>query len=77
MLGVELGNWHSGISFVGVICSHVFRPHLQLTCLTIGRVGKTVDFETEVRQYLVVDNIVQKNGIRVEGFLRQNDAIIK
>lgn len=77
MLGIQRSDWHGGVGPHGIICRNVFGPQFQPALPAVGGVSKTVDFETQIRQYLVVDNVVQKHGIRVEGFLRQNDAIIK
>jgi hypothetical protein len=39
--------------------------------------GKPVDLEAEVRQNVVIDDIVEKYGIRIECVPRQDDAIIE
>lgn len=55
----------------------IVRPQLELASAAIGAVGKAVDREAQVGQDLVVDDIVEKDGIGVEGFLRQDDTIIE
>jgi hypothetical protein len=60
-----------------VVGCHVFRTQLQLAFALVGAIGQAVNGEAQVRQNLVVDNIVQEYGIRVEGFLRQDDAVVE
>ena len=45
--------------------------------ITVSSVGQSIDRQTQVRQDLVVDDIVHEYCVRVEGFARQNDAFVK
>jgi hypothetical protein len=60
-----------------LVRSNVFGPQFQDAPAAVGTVGKTIDRQAQVRQHLVVDDIVQEHGIRVESILRQDDAIIE
>jgi hypothetical protein len=50
---------------------------LESPSFLICSIGEAVDSETQVRQDLVIDDVVKKDGVRIEGFLRQDDAIIE
>lgn len=41
------------------------------------RLGQAINCQTQVRQDIIVNDILQENRIRIEGFLGQKDAIIK
>jgi hypothetical protein len=72
--------FYGGQSRIGaslLVCSSILGPQLEPASAPIGSVGQPVDRETQVGQDRVVDDIVEKNGIRIEGFLRQDDAIIE
>jgi hypothetical protein len=73
----EYGHGHGGIGSNGIICRCVFGTQLESAFLTFPRRGQAVHFKTQVRQDIVIDDVVEKYGIRVEGFLRQDYAIIK
>jgi hypothetical protein len=60
-----------------LVCGNVLRPHLEPALPSLCSVGKAIDREAQVGQDLVIDDIVEKYGVRVEGFLRQDDAIIE
>jgi hypothetical protein len=45
--------------------------------LLLAGLGQTVHCQAQVRQDIIVNDILQENRIRIEGFLVQNDAIIK
>ena len=77
MLGVELGDRHRCIRCRRVICRGIFRAQFQLAFLVLGRGRQTVDSQTQVRQYIVIDDVVQKDGVGIERFLGQDDAVVK
>ena len=77
MLGVELGNWHRRIGGRGIVRGLVLGPQFELAFLAFGRCGQAIDRKTQVGQNLVIDDVIKKYGVRVEGVLRQNDAILK
>ena len=39
------------------------------------RFRQAIDGQAQVRQHLVIDDVVEEHGVRVEGFLRQDDAV--
>ncbi len=53
------------------------RPQLEPALPALCSVGETIDRQAQVGQHLVIDDIVKKHGIRVEGFLREDDAIVE
>jgi hypothetical protein len=77
LLGVELRGGQRRIGTCLVVGCDVFRTQLQLAFTLVGAIGQPVDGQAQVRQNLVVDDIVQEYGIRVEGFLRQDDAVVE
>ena len=77
LLGVELGRWQCGVGLHCVVGRNVFGTKFQLALALVATVGQAVYRETQVRQYVIVDDVVEEDRIRVEGILRQDDAIIK
>ena len=45
--------------------------------MAVGAIREPVDGQAQVREDLVVDDVVEEYGIRVEGVLRQDDTIVK
>jgi len=74
---VECHDGQCGIGADPVIGGRVLGAQLQPALALVGPVGEAVDGEAQVGQDLVIDDIVQKYGVGVEGFLRQDDAIIE
>lgn len=74
---VEHSHGHGGIGSDRLVRCCVFGAQLELPLLTFACRCKTIYFETQVRKDIVIDDVVEKNGIRIEGFLRQDYAIIK
>jgi len=74
---IEFYGWQRRVGADLLVRGSILGPHLEPAPAAIGSVGQAIDRETQVRQDLVVDDIVEKYGIRVEGFLRQDDAIIE
>lgn len=74
---IQSYRWQGRIGANLIVRGSILGPQLELSSTAIGSVGKAVDRETQVGQDLVVDDIVEKDGIRVEGFLRQDDAIVE
>jgi hypothetical protein len=77
LFGIELRGGQRRIRTGLVVGCGVFRTHLQLALALVGAISEAVDGEAQVRQNLVIDDIVEKNGIRVEGFLRQDDTVVE
>jgi hypothetical protein len=53
-----------------------FRPQLKLSFFPIRGFCEAVYGETQIRQHVVVDDVIEKHSIGVEGFLRQDYAIV-
>jgi hypothetical protein len=77
LLRVELDGRQRCVGTGPVVCGKVLRPHLEHALPPLCSVGEAIDREAQVGQDFVIDDIVEKDGIRVEGFLRQDDAIIE
>ena len=77
LLGIEFYGRQRGVRADLLIRSDVLGSHFEPPFPAVCTIGKAVDSKTQVGQDLVVDDIVEKHGIRVEGFLRQDDAIIE
>ena len=77
MLGIELRGGHRRVRRDRFVGSAVLGPQLEPAPAAIGPFGQPVDGEAEVRKYLVVDDVVEEYGIRVESVFRQDDTIVK
>ena len=76
MLGIEVRDRHSRIG-IWFVVRGVFGTHFEVRGMDGTRIGQTVDGETQVRQHVIVDDVVEEHGIRIEGVLRQDDAIVE
>ena len=74
LLGIERRVRNRGVDGL-FVCGDVFGPELEFFARA-SVVGQAVDGEAQVRQDIVLDDIVEENGIRVEDVLRQDDAIV-
>ena len=77
LLRVEFHGRQRGVRAQRLVRRSVLRPQFQAAPAAVGTVGQSVDREAQVGQNLVIDDVVQEYGIRVEGVLRQDDAIIE
>ncbi|MCH7821442.1 MAG: hypothetical protein IIA07_05435 [Proteobacteria bacterium] len=39
-------------------------------------ISQAIDGQAQIRQDIIIDNVVKKNSVRVEAFLRQDDTVI-
>jgi len=77
LLGVELYCRQRRVGANLLVCGNILRPQLEPALPPLRCVRETIDRQAEVRQDLVIDDIVKKDGIRVEGFLREDDAVFE
>jgi hypothetical protein len=77
LLGIKLYGRQRGVRADLLIRGGVLGPHFEPAFPAVCSIRKTVDSKAQIRQDLVIDDIVKKHGIRIEGFLRQDDAIIE
>ena len=77
LLGVEFYIRQRRIGADLLACTSVLGPQLEPAFSPVRRGGKAVNGETQAGKNLVIDDIVKKYGVRVEGILRQDDAIIE
>lgn len=68
---------HGRIGWYRFICGNVFGAQFQLALSAIARIRQAIHRQAKVRQNLVINDVVKKNGIRIEGFLRKDYAIVK
>jgi hypothetical protein len=60
-----------------LVFGNILGPQLESPSFLVCSIGEAVDSKTQVRQDLVIDDVVKKDGVRIEGFLRQDDTIIE
>jgi hypothetical protein len=77
LLGIEFYRRQRRVRADRLIRGDILGPQFEPAFLPVCAIGQAVDSETQVRQDLVIDDIVKKYRIRVEGFLRQDDALIE
>src|SRR5210317_1971413 len=77
LLRIELYGRQRGVRADLLVSGRILGPQLESAFPPVCSIGETVDGKTQVGQDLVIDDIVHENGIRVEGLLRQDDAIIE
>lgn len=77
LIRIERSNRHSRIGFHGFVSGDVFRPQLESTIFRIAGFGQAIDGQSQAGKYIVVDNIVEEHGLRVERLRRQDYAIVK
>ncbi len=77
LLGIESYCRHCRVRADLVVRRNIFGPQLEPASPPVRPVGKAVDSKAQVGQNLVIDDIVHEDGIRVEGVLRQDDALIE
>ncbi len=74
---IQYCNWHRCVGLDHFVRCYVLRTYIKLAGPAFFGLSKTVDSETQVWQYLVINDVVEKHGVGVEGFFRQDDAFIK
>jgi hypothetical protein len=77
LLGIELRGRHRRIGRYRFVRGALMGSYLEPALAAVGAIGEPVDGQTQVREDLVIDDIVEEYGIRIEGVLRQDDAIVK
>ena len=77
LVGIENRDWHSRIRSDRVIGGNVFRTQLKPALLTFAGGCQPVYFEAQVGQHLVINDVVEEYGIRIERIFRQDHAVIK
>ena len=77
LLGIELYRRQRRIGANLLARGSILGAQLEPAPSPVRRNGKAVDGKTQAGQDLVIHDIVEKYGVRVEGILRQDDAIIE
>lgn len=77
LIGIKGCDWHRRVRADYLIRRYIFRAQIKPPGFLLARVGKPINGKTQIRQYIVIDDIVQEHGVRIERVLGQNDAIIK
>ena len=57
------------------VVGRIVGPQFHFLTPAVGRVGQSVDGQAEIRQHIIVNNVIKEYGVRIEGFLVQNDTI--
>lgn len=76
-LGIENCHGHRRIRTRGLIRGNVLWSNVELAAFAFFGLSKPIDSEAQVRQYPLLDDVVQEYGVRVEGLFRQDDALIE
>lgn len=76
MLGIEFCDRHSGRYF-RLFYGYIVGAHFEITVGARTTVRQAVNGETEIRQHLIVDDVVEENSVGIKGFLVENDAFAK
>jgi len=74
---VQCCYWHRRVGFDDFVRCYVLRTYIKFAGPALFGLSKTVNSETQVWQYLVINDVVEKYGVGVESILRQDDAIIR
>ena len=77
LLGIEFDIRQRSVGAEPLARTSVRGMHLEPAFSPVRRSGKAVYSKTQAGQNVVIDDIVKKYGVRVEGILRQDDAIIE
>jgi len=77
LLGIELYGGQRRVGTELLVCGSILRPQLQPALSSLRSIGEAIDRKAQVGQDLVIDDIVKKDGIRIEGFLREDDAVFE
>jgi hypothetical protein len=64
----DLGNRHSRIGTHGVVRCNIFRSQLKPAFPAFSRFGQTIDCQAQVRQDIVIHNVIKENCVRIERF---------
>ena len=76
IIGIEGRDRHGCVRRGFLVCSKVFRPQLKLSFFPVPGFCQAVYGKTQIRQHLIVDDVIEKHSIGVKGFLRQNNAVV-
>jgi hypothetical protein len=60
-----------------LVRSNILGPQLEGSALAITGFCKAIDREAQVWQHVIVNDVVEKNSVRVERLFRQDDAVIE
>jgi hypothetical protein len=77
LLGIEFYGGQRRVRADPLVCGSILRPQLEAALSPFRSIGEAIDRQAQVRQDLVIDDIVKKDGIRIEGFLREDDAVFE
>ena len=77
LIGAEGGDGHGRVRWNEIIRSHVFRTQLEFPLLSVARIRQAVHGQIGIRQYIVIDDVVEKNGVRIESLFREDYAVVE
>jgi len=73
---VEGSDGHGCVRCDFFVCSKILGAQLELARFVVSGFGQPVDGKAEIRQHVIVNDVFEKHSIGVEGFLRQDDAVV-
>lgn len=77
LLSTQRGDGHRRVGRLGIIRSKIFRAQFEIAFSPVSLLCQTIHGQTQVRQDVIVNDVIKKYGFRVERFFRQDDAIFK
>jgi hypothetical protein len=77
LIRIERRDRHRRIRSNDLIGRNILRPQIELALFALTRICQSIDCQAQVRQDVVINNIVKEYGVRIERFLGQYDAVIK
>jgi len=76
MFWIENRDRHRGRSF-DFFVSRIFRSQFHIRFAAFAGSNQTINGETQIRKHIVVDDVVQEDGIGIKRILGQDDAIVE
>ena len=77
LIGIEGYDRHGRVGGRIVVCGHIFRTQLQAALAAVRSGSKPVNFEAQIGQYFVINDVVKKHRVRIERFLAEDDAVVE
>lgn len=66
LIRIECRNRHRRIGANDLVCGHIVRAQVETAFPCFPGFGQTINRETQVGQYVIIDDVVEKYGIRIE-----------
>ena len=76
MIWIEYRDGHRGRGF-DFFVSRIFRSQFHICFAAFARSNQTINGETQIGKHIVVDDVVQEDGVGIKRILGQDDAIVE